>query len=87
MVNHLKLHNSSPKLRLASSSSFEAQIRTMESRLNKILQVLKEPESLIVIIGIIVAAVLAYSGIRNNDIQQALAAILSILNCSQGGNV
>jgi len=59
----------------------------MESRLNKILQVLKEPESLIVIIGIIVAAVLAYSGIRNNDIQQALAAILSILNCSQGGNV
>lgn len=51
----------------------------MENRLNKVLQVLKEPESLIVIIGIIVAAVLAYSGIRNNDIQQALAAILSIL--------
>lgn len=51
----------------------------MENRLNKVLQVLKEPESLIVIVGVVVAALLAYSGIRNNDVQQALAAILSIL--------
>ncbi len=51
----------------------------MEKRISRLLEVLKEPENLILIVGVVVAAVLAYSGIRNNDIQQALAAILSIL--------
>jgi len=51
----------------------------MDSRVGRVLQVLKEPENLIVIVGVIVAAILAYSGIRNNDVQQALTAILAVL--------
>ena len=51
----------------------------MENRISRMLQALKEPENLILIVGVIVSVVLAYSGIRNNDNQQALAAILSIL--------
>jgi hypothetical protein len=47
--------------------------------MDKALQALKEPEIMIPIVGVVVSIILAYSGIRNNDIQQTLAAILSIL--------
>jgi hypothetical protein len=51
----------------------------MGSRIRQVFQVLKEPENLIVIVGVIVAVVLAYSGIRNNNTQQALTAILAVV--------
>lgn len=51
----------------------------MEVKASRMIQVLKEPESLIVIVGIIASAILAYSGIRSNNTQQALTAILAIL--------
>lgn len=51
----------------------------MNNQIKRLFQVMKEPENLIIVIGVVVAAILAYSGIRNNDVQQALAAILSIL--------
>jgi len=51
----------------------------MGKRIKQMFQVLKEPENLIVTMGVLVSASLAYLGIRNNDIQQALTAILAIL--------
>jgi hypothetical protein len=51
----------------------------MVNRTSKVLQSLKEPENMILIVGVVVSIILAYSGIRNNDIPQTLAAILSIL--------
>lgn len=51
----------------------------MKKFTQSVQQALKEPENLILIVGIIVAAILAYIGIRNNDIQQALNAILAVL--------
>jgi hypothetical protein len=51
----------------------------MNSRTSRIFQVLKEPESLIVIIGIVVAGILAYFGIRDAKPEQVSQAILSIL--------
>ena len=51
----------------------------MKNLAQSIQQTLKEPENLILVIGVVVAAVLAYIGVRNNDIQQALNAILAVL--------
>jgi hypothetical protein len=51
----------------------------MVKRIKQMFEVLKEPENLIVTMGVLVSASLAYLGIRNNDIQQALTAILAIL--------
>lgn len=51
----------------------------MKSLIGKILQALREPENIILFVGVMVAAILAYSSIRKNDIQQTLAAMLSIL--------
>lgn len=51
----------------------------MSNMTQKIRQAFKEPENLILGVGVIIAAVLAYVGIRNNDIHQALNAILAVL--------
>jgi len=51
----------------------------MSKRIKRIVQVLKEPENLIVIVGVLVSIVLAYYGIQHNSVQQAVTAILAIL--------
>jgi hypothetical protein len=51
----------------------------MDSRISRVLQVLKEPENLIIIVGVIVAAILGYLGIRNSSDQQTWAAIIAVL--------
>lgn len=51
----------------------------MNNKFRTVLSVLKEPENTITIIGTIVAAIMAYSGIRNNNVQQALTAIITVL--------
>lgn len=48
--------------------------------MRNMLRPYKKPENLILAVGIITAAILAYAGIRNNDIQQALNAILAVLS-------
>ena len=50
------------------------------SRIRSVLAILFEPTNLITIVGVVVAAVLAYSGIVNNNTQQALTAILAVLS-------
>jgi hypothetical protein len=51
----------------------------VNDKFRTVLAVLREPENIITIIGTVVAAILAYSGIRNNDVQQALTAIITVL--------
>jgi hypothetical protein len=51
----------------------------MKSKLQAVLSHLQEPENVISLLGIIIAGILGYSGIKSNDTQQALAAILTVL--------
>jgi hypothetical protein len=51
----------------------------VNNKFRTVLAVLIEPENVIMIIGTVVAAILGYSGIKDNDVQQALTAILTVL--------
>jgi hypothetical protein len=54
----------------------------MKQRVLATVEVIIEPENLVTIIGIVIAAILGYFSIVNNDIQQALTAILTILGAT-----
>lgn len=55
-------------------------MKTFLSALKETLETLKKPDSIIVLIGIIVALINAYLSIRDESVQQALYALLSILS-------
>jgi hypothetical protein len=57
----------------------ERLMNNLVSQMQQVLKALKEPGNLIVVVGVVVAVPLAYSSIRNQNVQQALAAIVFIL--------